>query len=445
MEQLLHYTWMHRLFPLRELRTTDGHLLEVLNPGIHNTDAGPDFTGAKIKLDGAEWAGNVELHLKTSDWFKHHHDTDPAYENIILHVACEVDQPLFYPNGQPIPQLQLPVPASVRENYGMLCRNDVRPRCRGVVGDLPLFLVHNWMTTLTLQRFEERARQIMQRRESLDKDWEGTLFVTLARSFGFGINGDAFEQWARSIPLMAVGKHRDSLFQIEAIFFGQAGLLEEDSSTGAAPASSQASQPQDDYYIRLQKEYRFLRHKFTLTPIPRSAWKFLRLRPQNFPHIRIAQLAMLYYEQRLNLSRLLNAESIEEVSALLLTHVSDFWRTHYTFASQPAKPTEKALSQASIQLLIINSVAPMLFTYGRYKSDQRLCDRAFAMWQQLPPENDTIIRDWAAAGIPCESAADSQALLQLHRNYCQRRDCLRCKFGYEYIRRTPDFLHEKDD
>ena len=319
MEQLLHYTWMHRLFPLRELRTTDGRLLEVLNPGIHNTDAGPDFTGAKIKLDGAEWAGNVELHLKTSDWFRHHHDADPAYENIILHVACEVDQPLFYPNGQPIPQLQLPVPAFVHDNFDTLSRSDVRPRCRGVVGDLPLFLVHNWMTTLTLQRFEERARQIMQRRESLDKDWEGTLFVTLARSFGFGINGDAFEQWARSIPLMAVGKHRDSLFQIEAIFFGQAGLLEDEPSTDVALASSP-----DDYYIRLQKEYRFLRHKFTLTPIPRSAWKFLRLRPQNFPHIRIAQLAMLYYEQRLNLSRLLNAESIDEVSALLLTHVSDF-------------------------------------------------------------------------------------------------------------------------
>ena len=411
MEQLLHYTWMHRLFPLRELRTTDGRLLEVLNPGIHNTDAGPDFTGAKIKLDGAEWAGNVELHLKTSDWFRHHHDADPAYENIILHVACEVDQPLFYPNGQPIPQLQLPVPAFVHDNFDTLSRSDVRPRCRGVVGDLPLFLVHNWMTTLTLQRFEERARQIMQRRESLDKDWEGTLFVTLARSFGFGINGDAFEQWARSIPLMAVGKHRDSLFQIEAIFFGQAGLLEDEPSSDTALASSP-----DDYYIRLQKEYRFLRHKFTLTPIPRSAWKFLRLRPQNFPHIRIAQLAMLYYEQRLNLSRLLNAESIDEVSALLRTHVSDFWRTHSTFTSQSTKPTEKSLSKASIQLLIINSVAPMLFTYGRYKSDQRLCDRAFALWQQLPPENDRIIRDWAAAGIPCENAADSQALLQLHRN-----------------------------
>jgi hypothetical protein len=287
------------------------------------------------------------------------------------------------------------------------------------------------MTSLTLERFEERTRQIMLRREALDKNWEDTLFVTLARNFGFGINGDAFEQWAQSIPMSAVGKHRDSLFQIEAIFFGQAGLLEDNH--------------EGDYYQQLQKEYRYLRQKFTLTPIDPKVWKFLRLRPQNFPYIRIAQLAMLYYEQRLNLSRLLNAQNLDEVSALLLTHVSDYWRTHYTFDAQPTKPVEKTLSPSSIQLVIINSVAPMLFAYGKYKSDHSLCDRAFSLWEQLKPENNTIIRDWASAGIPCENAADSQALIQLHRNYCQRRDCLRCKFGYEYIRRTPAFLREGEE
>ena len=430
MEQLLHYTWKHKIFPLCELRTTDGRLLEVLNPGIHNTDAGPDFTGAKIKLDGVEWVGNVEIHLKTSDWFRHHHDTDAAYENIILHVACEVDQQLFYPNGQEIPQLQLSVPSYVRDNYAELCHNDSRPPCRHVVSGLSTFLIHNWMTSLTLERFEERTRQIMQRRDSLEKNWEDTLFVTLARNFGFGINGDAFEQWAQSIPMMAVGKHRDDLFQIEAIFFGQAGLLD--------------VHYEDDYYLRLQREYHYLRQKFSLTPMNNAAWKFLRLRPQNFPHIRIAQLAMLYYEQRLNLSRLLSAEKLPEISALLQTHVSDYWQTHYTFASQPTKPTEKSLSPSTIELIIINSVAPILFAYGKYKSDTSLCDRAFSLWEQLKAENNAIIRDWALAGIPCENAADSQALIQLHHNYCQRRDCLRCQFGYEYIRRTPDFLREAE-
>lgn len=430
MEQLLHYTWKHKIFPLCELRTTDGRLLEVLNPGIHNTDAGPDFTGAKIKLDGVEWVGNVELHLKTSDWFRHHHDTDAAYENIILHVACEVDQQLFYPNGQEIPQLQLSVPSYVRDNYAELCHNDSRPPCRHVVSGLSTFLIHNWMTSLTLERFEERTRQIMQRRDSLEKNWEDTLFVTLARNFGFGINGDAFEQWAQSIPMMAVGKHRDDLFQIEAIFFGQAGLLD--------------VHYEDDYYLRLQREYHYLRQKFSLTPMNNAVWKFLRLRPQNFPHIRIAQLAMLYYEQRLNLSRLLSAEKLPEISALLQTHVSDYWQTHYTFASQSTQPMEKSLSPSTIGLIIINSVAPILFAYGKYKSDTSLCDRAFSLWEQLKAENNAIIRDWALAGIPCENAADSQALIQLHRNYCQRRDCLRCQFGYEYIRRTPDFLREAE-
>lgn len=430
MEELLHYVWKHKIFPLRELYTTDGRHLEVLNPGIYNTDAGPDFTGAKIKLDGTEWVGNVELHLKTSDWFRHHHDTDVAYENIILHVASEVDQSLYYPNGQEIPQLLLEVPQWVKENYVALSRNDSRPHCRDVVGSLSSFLIHNWMTTLTLERFEERTRQIMQRRETLDKNWEDTLFVTLARNFGFGINGDAFERWAQSIPMSAVGKHRDSLFQIEAIFFGQAGLLD--------------VYYEDDYYQKLQKEYSYLRQKFSLTPIEANVWKFLRLRPQNFPHIRIAQFAMLYYEQRLNLSRLLNAENLYAVSALLLTHVSSYWLTHYTFSSPPTRPIEKRLSSSSIELIIINSVAPMLFAYGKYKSDQTLCNRAFSLWEQLKAENNAIIRDWASAGILCENAADSQAILQLHRNYCMRRDCLRCQFGYEYIRRTPDFLCEDE-
>lgn len=431
MEQLLHYVWKHKILPLCELRTMDGRCVEVLNPGRHNTNAGPDFLDAKVKLDGTVWVGNVEIHQRTSDWFRHHHDQDAAYENIILHVAEEIDQKLFYPNGQEIPQLQLSVPAYVRDNYEKLNRNDGNPRCREVVGSLSTFLIHNWMTSLTLERFEERTRQILQRREALDKNWEDTLFVTLARNLGFGINGDAFEQWAHSIPMSAVGKHRDNLFQIEAIFFGQAGLLEEDIM--------------DDYYLKLQKEYRYLRQKFTLTPIEAKRWKFLRLRPQNFPHIRIAQLAMLYYEQRLNLSRLLNAENLTEVNALLLTHVSDYWRTHYTFGGKETKPIEKLLSPASIELIVINSVAPILFAYGKYKSDQALCDRAFSLWEQLKAENNAIIRNWAAAGVLCENAADSQALIQLHHQYCLRRDCLRCQFGYEYLRRTPDFLREHEE
>ena len=431
MEQLLHYTWMHRLFPLRELRTTDGRLLEVLNPGIHNTDAGPDFTGAKIKLDGAEWAGNVELHLKTSDWFRHHHDTDPAYENIILHVACEVDQPLFYPNGQPIPQLQLPVPAFVHDNFDTLSRSDVRPRCRGVVGDLPLFLVHNWMTTLTLQRFEERARQIMQRRESLDKDWEGTLFVTLARSFGFGINGDAFEQWARSIPLMAVGKHRDNALQVEAFFLGQAGML----CGEAWPERLREQVEKDAYFQQLAGEYRFLAHKFSLEPMDVRLWRYLRLRPQNFPHIRLSQLGRLYVSRQVSLSAVTEASSAEQLRQLLKTRPADYWQTHYQFGAESA-PSDKWLGRDAADALIINAVVPTLFAYGRHRRKDALCERALTLLAELKPEENRITRRWQGSGLDVSSAADSQALIQLRLHYCDRKDCLRCRFGWAYMKAT---------
>ncbi|MBQ0023979.1 MAG: DUF2851 family protein [Prevotellaceae bacterium] len=439
MEQLLHYVWKHKIFPLRQLTTTDGREIEVLNPGLHNTNAGPDFLDAKVKIDGTVWVGNVEIHQRTSDWFRHHHDKDAAYENIILHVATDVDQQLAYPNGQLIPQLQLSVPSYVSEHYVELFKSDHQPRCSEVVGTLPLLMVHNWLTSLTLERFEQRTTQIMERREKLNKNWEDTLFVTIARNFGFGINGDAFEAWASSIPMSAVGKHRDDLFQIEAIFFGQAGLLNEE-----LKIKNEESATEDvEYYNKLRKEYKYLRQKFTLTPIDPKLWRFLRLRPQNFPHVRIAQLAMLYYEQHLNLSRLLNAETLDEVHALFDTHVSDFWRTHYTFDSQASKPAEKSLSKSSLALLTINSVAPILFAYGKYKSNQPLCDRAFSLWESIKPESNHIIRNWVAAGVACENAADSQALIQLTRSYCEPHECLRCKFGYEFIRRTPGLLREE--
>lgn len=445
MEQLLHYCWKHKIFPIRNLETHDGRSIEIINPGIYNTNAGPDFIGAKILIDGVEWGGNVEMHLRTSDWFRHHHDSDPSYHNVILHVASVIDRPLFYPDGGEIPQLQLQIPQFIIDNYDHLLRNDSFPKCRDAVLSLPKIFIHNWLTTLTLERFEERAKQIMQRRDSLDKNWEDTLFVTLARNFGFGVNGDAFEAWARSIPMSALAKHRDSLFQIEAMFFGQAGLLDIDISKVASGrlVASALENKGDDYFCRLRKEYLYLAHKFSLTPIDAGKWKFLRLRPQNFPYVRIAQLAMLYYEQHLNISRLINFDSIEEIYALLSTHVSEYWLTHYSFNMEESKPMQKTLSPASLQLVIVNTVAPILFAYGRHKANQDLCDKAFDLWQQMKPENNRFVRDWLNAGVKCESAADSQAVLQLTNRYCHEGECLRCRFGGEYIRSNPQWLREE--
>ena len=430
MEQLLHYCWKHKIFPLRVLTTTDGRSVEVLNPGRHNSDAGPDFLEAKVKIDGVLWVGDVEIHVRSSDWHRHAHDGNPAYEHIILHVAGVIDEVLTYPGGEPVPQVQLDVPPYVSENYADLQRNDVMPHCSDVVAHMPGLLVHSWLAVLQVERLEMRAQQVMGRFAQLDKNLEDTLFVTVARSFGFGKNGDAFEQWAYHIPMSAVGKHRDSLLQVEAIFFGQAGLLEAEGD------------PADRYYQALRREYQFLRLKFTLQPMDVHAWKFLRLRPQNFPHIRIAQLAMMYYQQQLNLSRLLQTTEPDDVKTLLSTRVSDYWQTHYTFDSVSSAPSEKRLSDQSLELLIINAVVPMLFCYGRYMNDESVTERAVRLLEQLRPERNSVVRCWQTAGVEPANAADTQALLQLHTAYCLKRDCLRCRFGYQYLQRTPGFLKE---
>ncbi len=440
MEHLLHYVWKHKILPLGDLLTTDGQTVEVINPGMHNTDAGPDFFNAKVRISGTMWVGNVEVHLRSSDWYRHRHDSDEAYNNVVLHVVAEADCDVPYPDGRLIPQLQLPIPQYVRESYDELVRSDALPRCKHVLADIPTLTVHSWMSALQVERLEQRTAQIMRRREDCNKNWEDTFFVTLARNFGFGLNGDAFERWANGIPMSAVGKHRDNLFQIEAIFFGQAGLLQPD----MIPSHYIAEAETDEYLQSLRKEYRYLQQKFSLVPMDSRLWRFLRLRPQNFPHIRIAQLAMLYYEQRLNLSRLINAETLHDIHLLLTSHVSDYWRTHYTFASTQSPPIDKNLSTNSLNLIIINSVVPMLFAYGRYKGEENLCERAITLLESLPPENNHIIRSWSSAGIRSESAADTQALIQLTRNYCEPHNCLRCRFGSEFIRRTPGYLKEED-
>ena len=439
MEMMLHYVWQHRIFPLKDLNTTDGRKVEVINVGMHNTDAGPDFLDAKVKIDGVMWVGNVEIHSKSSDWFRHHHDTNAAYDSVILHVTGDADVDVRCSNGVVLPQLLLSVPNYVSENYEALRRNDSVPRCKEVISYIPRLTLHNWMTALFVERLEQRTHQIMERRERCDMNWEDTMFVTLARNFGFGINGDAFEVWGRSIPMPAVAKHRNDLFQIEAIFFGQAGLLED----CAISSEYLAQAGEDDYLIQLRNEYNYLRKKFGLNPMDTALWRFLRLRPQNFPHIRIAQLAMMYYGGKVTISALMNSEALADIYKLLDTNVSQYWRTHYSFATTTSPETDKKLSISSKELLIINSVAPMLFAYGRYKSDERLTQRAMDFYEQLAPENNRYIRDWQNAGIKCESAADSQALIQLTKQYCMTHDCLRCRFGYEFIRHTPDFLKEK--
>ena len=430
MEQLLHYCWKHKMWPLGGLETTDGRIVEVIDPGLHNRNAGPDFFNAKVKIGGTLWVGNVEIHDQSSDWYVHGHDKDPHYNNVVLHVVGIADRDVQTQEGNFVPQMVLQVPKYVHENYTELLRTDAYPPCYRIIPDLTRLMVHSWMAALQTERLEQKTIAISERARQAGGSWEDAFFVTMARNYGFGINGDAFEEWARHIPLQAVGKHRDDLFQIEAIFMGQAGLLELE----AVPERYQKDALNEGYFAKLRNEYQYLAHKFSLKPMDYKLWRFLRLRPQNFPHIRISQLANLYYQRKISLSALADCRDMAGLAQLLQTQVTPYWETHYTFGSESFR-SQKQLSPASINLLIINTGVPMLFAYGRHLMKEELCDRAFDFLEQLKAENNYIIRMWTDVGLEVSSAGDSQALIQLKREYCDKRDCLRCRIGYEYLKR----------
>ena len=429
MEQLLHYVWKHKLFPLTELSTTQGRQVEVIDPGLHNSNAGPDFFNAKVKINGMLWVGNIEIHDKASDWVLHGHDKDERYDNVILHVCGCVDAEVMNSKGEYLTQMVLSVPDSVINNYKELLSVDQYPPCYQIIPSLARLTVHAWMSALQTERLSQKTEAIEERVKRCNGDWENAYFVTLARNFGFGINGDAFEEWALHIPLHAVDHHRDDLFQIEAIFMGQAGLLELDT----IPERYQKDALNDGYFAKLRKEYQYLAHKFGLKPMDYKLWRFLRLRPQNFPHIRISQLAYLYHQRRASLSQLLETYSVKDAKEVLATAVTPYWETHYTFGSTSVR-NDKNLSPFSLNLLCINTVVPILFAYGRHRGEEKYCDRAFDFLEQLKPENNHIIRLWQQCGLVVENAGDSQALIQLKKEYCDKKECLRCRFGYEYLK-----------
>ena len=429
MEQLLHYVWKHKLFPLTELSTTQGRRVEVIDPGLHNSNAGPDFFNAKVKINGMLWVGNIEIHDKASDWVLHGHDKDERYDNVILHVCGCVDAEVMNSKGEYLTQMVLSVPDSVINNYKELLSVDQYPPCYQIIPSLARLTVHAWMSALQTERLSQKTEAIEERVKRCNGDWENAYFVTLARNFGFGINGDAFEEWALHIPLHAVDHHRDDLFQIEAIFMGQAGLLELDT----IPERYQKDALNDGYFAKLRKEYQYLAHKFGLKPMDYKLWRFLRLRPQNFPHIRISQLAYLYHQRRASLSQLLETYSVKDAKEVLATAVTPYWETHYTFGSTSVR-NDKNLSPFSLNLLCINTVVPILFAYGRHRGEEKYCDRAFDFLEQLKPENNHIIRLWQQCVLVVENAGDSQALIQLKKEYCDKKECLRCRFGYEYLK-----------
>ena len=375
-------------------RTTDGRKVEILSVGEHNRDAGPDYSHARVLIDDKEWVGNIEIHVSSSDWIKHHHHLDKAYDNVILHVVRTADKPVYNTRGELVPQCELQYPGDTDYLSGLFAAAKqmdsavARIGCAEQLLHDPGLLTDGWRKTLLRKRLECKRASIMRLLEITKGSWEHALYISLARNFGFHTNSLPFEQLAINTPLSYLQKHRNSLFQLTALLMGQAGLIDEQT---------------------MQKEYDFLRIKFDLTPMDSTIWKHARLRPQNSPELRIRQFAQLLYQSENLLSKILDSDDLNSL--------------HQLFAVDK-------MGGSSIDILLINTVIPYKYAYALHRNNPLEAEQAMALMELIAPENNTIIRQWRVLGQAVRNAADTQALLHLYQNYCQHHECINCEVGY---------------
>lgn len=394
-EIVLHYIWEHCLWAGFEQYTTDGKKVEILSVGEHNRDAGPDYSHARIRIDGHEWVGNIEIHVCSSDWTKHHHHLDKAYDNIILHVVRTADKPIYNSKGELVPQCELNYPSdkdylsALFESAQRMDSAIARIGCAEQLLHDPRLLTEGWRKTLLCKRLECKRASITRLLEITKGSWEHALYISLARNFGFHTNSVPFEELAINTPLSCLQKHRNSLFQLTALLLGQAGLVQEP---------------------ELQKEYDFLRIKFGLTPLEGSIWKHARLRPQNSPELRIRQFAQLMHQSENLLSKILDTDDLKELEMLF------------------AVPQ---MGKSSVDILLINTVIPYKYAYALHQNNPVKAEQALRLMEKIPAENNTIVRQWRVLGQEVKNAADTQALLHLYQNYCQHHECINCEVGYK--------------
>lgn len=421
MEQLLHYLWKYRLYRPSGLTTTQGDTLEIIDPGLENTDAGPDFFNAKIRINGTVWAGSVEIHQKASDWLAHGHSADKAYENVILHVVETDDGTVFRQNGEAIPQLVLPIPEQVIDNMEWLLTRDSPVACLERLPAIdPVFRLQ-WMDALLAERLERKTDDILRWLDLYQKDWNEVFYILLCRNFGFGVNSDAFERLARSLPLKCILKQRPSASQVEALFLGQAGLLNDSNGN------------RHHYYRLLQQEYSFLRKKYGLEPLEPHIFRNLRLRPDATPHIKLVELAAIWIRHDTLFSSVLSARTPRELKDFFRVPASAFWDTHYNFL-RPSPHRKKQLGENALNMLLINTVVPLMFAYGLYHRMDEYKARALRLLASIPPEQNSIISLFSQVGMRPRNAGDTQALIQLKRNYCEQKKCLYCRLGFQLLK-----------
>lgn len=415
-ERLLQFIWQFQYFTMTDLLTTAGEPVKIIQPGLHNTNQGPDFSNAKIKIGGTTWAGTVELHVRSSDWEKHEHQHDKNYDNVILHVVWEDDGWTY---RLPVLELKNRVPGLLLHRYENLMNIVSFIPCENSINRVSELSWKSWKDRLLAERLERKSASVHQFFSQTGNHWEETCWWLLARNFGYKVNAESFELVARSLPLSLLAKQKHQLILLESLLMGQAGLLQED-------------RREDDYYTLLKREYQYQQKKYKLSPVTAPV-HFLRMRPGNFPTIRLAQLAVLIHQSASLFTKIREAESLEELKNWFDVTANDYWHYHYSFAhSSSYKP--KKLGAVMLENIIINTMAPLLFAYGTYHNEQSIKDKALQWLEQTAPESNAITNGFSRLGIEIKNAFDSQALIGLKREYCDKKRCLECAVGYALLR-----------
>lgn len=421
MEKLMQYVWQHRLWQPELTRTVSGHKILIIDPGVINTGPGPDFFNAKIEIDGRPWAGNVEIHVRASDWHRHRHDGDTAYDSVILHVVGRSDCVITRTNGEEIPQMEMPCDPDFSSKYSALVDGSLDTLgCADEIGTLDSYRVNDCLTAMAFERLNDKASHISGLARDHGGNWGEATYITLARAMGFGLNSDPFERLAKALPLSVLRKHIDNTEAVEGMLFGMAGFLD-----GIAE--------DDSYRGSLAREYHFMKAKFGLTPPANLQWKMSGRRPQNMPHRRIAALAQIICRDGLSSpNKMVSAHNAAQARELFNIELLGYWSRHLTFGEANTS-SARAFSDRMLDVLVINVVVPMMYAYAHTYGDSAMAERAVDLLCEIKAEDNNIVKMFGNAGIKARNAMESQALIQLRRNYCLTRKCLFCRFGHRFL------------
>jgi hypothetical protein len=419
-EDFLHYVWQYKKFAFSDIKTTTGDKLTIIKTGDYLKQSGPDFFNAQIEIDNQKWAGNIEIHLKSSDWYAHKHEEDEHYNNVILHVVWENDAPVFRKDNSEIAVLELKdlVSKSLIDQYKNLKSIKSWIYCENEIKNTPRFLINNWNERLFFERLEKKSQPIEALLLSTHNDWEAVFFIFLAKNFGLNTNGESFFKIAQSIPFATIKKEAFEIENLEALFFGKANLLNDIK--------------EDNYFKELQSRFAYLSHKYQLVDHNIDALQFFKHRPDNFPTIRLSQLANLYHKHQNLFSKITEAKTLEEMYSLFNVSVSEYWQTHYIFDKKSTKKI-KSISKAFIDLIVINTVIPVKFIYAKSIGKEN-AEEIIDLLQAIAPEKNNVIDKFKSIGIQSKNAFETQFLLQLKNEYCNKSRCLECAIGINLLK-----------